>query len=214
MFEILHTTTAKKAKNAFLGEVSSAALTTGAAVAAAIGLISGTDIAGGSTGGWLKFSYNGKIIYISKKILRHTVSWNQIYAAGAVYGDDTNGKVPGPTPKLQNAKIVIGGVTHRVRLLRSLDPVPPDTIGLELKDLLLNVLAEGSGGTGAFATYTSGDLGLSIGSWVLDANSNNLANRYIMEVTTNTPTRVVLTGSLPATSSYNFMGWRPVLEVM
>lgn len=36
--------------------------------------------------GWLKFAYNGKILYIAKKPLMHGGSWDSLYTAGLVYG--------------------------------------------------------------------------------------------------------------------------------
>ena len=39
--------------------------------------------------GWLKFVHNGKIKYIAKKPFMHTVSWNDIAKAEAVYGNRT-----------------------------------------------------------------------------------------------------------------------------
>jgi hypothetical protein len=42
----------------------------------------------------MKFSWYGKILFIPVKTLRYGISWNTIYNAGAVYGDDTVGVLP------------------------------------------------------------------------------------------------------------------------
>ena len=36
--------------------------------------------------GWLKFAYNGKILYVAKKPLMYGGSWDALYLAGVVYG--------------------------------------------------------------------------------------------------------------------------------
>lgn len=204
------TQTPKQGGTTFLGEVTPTQLISADTVASNIGLFSGTSISGGSAAGWLKFNYNGKIIYISKRPVKHTVSWNQIYAAGAVYGDDTNGRAPGPTPKLQNARVTAAGKSHRVRMLHATTNGVSGVSGNELFDLFLKVLATASGGTGELAKYAGTDLGVSVGSWTIDEVPST-ANRYLMETTTTTPFRIVLTG-LGAASTFSFAGWRPVLE--
>ncbi len=43
---------------------------------------------------WMKFSSNGRIIYVPVKPFVRSISWNVIYEAGAVYGDDSIGTLP------------------------------------------------------------------------------------------------------------------------
>ena len=38
------------------------------------------------TENWLKFAWKGKILFYPKKSIRHSISWDHIYAEGAVYG--------------------------------------------------------------------------------------------------------------------------------
>ena len=61
-------------------------------LALAVGISQGTsqysDIS------WMKFSWNGKILFVPVKTLRYSISWNAIYNAGAVYGDDSVGICP------------------------------------------------------------------------------------------------------------------------
>ena len=61
-------------------------------LATAIGLTGGTAI--NDTVAWMKFSRKGKVLFVPVMPLRHSVTWNQIYNAGAVYGDDSVGQTP------------------------------------------------------------------------------------------------------------------------
>ncbi len=85
----------------FFGEVASANLITGADLCTLLGVTQGTAI---DDAGWLKFARRGRILFVAKKAIRHSISWNTINAAGAVYGD---------------AVITINGVRYAVRLLSS-----------------------------------------------------------------------------------------------
>ena len=213
MLEMMQATR-KKGSGYYLGETASSQLITGVALAAAIGLTVGSVSA---DAGWLKFTYKGKTLYIAKKPFRQSMSWNNLYATGAVYGDDTNGALQGATPRLQNARVTIGSVVHRVRLMRVVDPLVADTVGSELKDLLLNVLAVASGGTGVDATFSAADLNMGAGLqyywWTLNAPSTNSALRYMAGLSDNAPVTAVLTGLSPSTN-FSFPYWRPVLEVI
>lgn len=61
-------------------------------LALAIGLTQGTPI--NEETAWMKFAREGKVLFVPVKPLRHTTSWDAIYKAGAVYGDDTPGVLP------------------------------------------------------------------------------------------------------------------------
>lgn len=72
------------------------------------------------TGGWFKLIYKGKIIYYPTNSYGNN-SWNNVYAAGMVYGDDTNGDfITGMTPpsplRKQNARVTRDGFEFRVRI--------------------------------------------------------------------------------------------------
>lgn len=76
----------------FLGFVTGAELITGSGIAAAIGLSAGTLI--NSDTPWIKYIWKGKICYYPLKPLRHSVTWDHIYNAGAVYGTGDEGLFP------------------------------------------------------------------------------------------------------------------------
>lgn len=92
----------------FFGEVSSSELITGDALASQVGISQGNSQH--STAGWLKFAWKGKILFIAKKPIRNSISWDAINTAKCVYGDSGDKTVE------------IGGLTYKVRLMRALEP--------------------------------------------------------------------------------------------
>lgn len=65
-------------------------LPTGTSLAQTLGIGNATpEVLINNDSGWLKFAHNGKIKYIAKKPFMHTVSWNDIAKAEAVYGNRT-----------------------------------------------------------------------------------------------------------------------------
>ncbi len=95
-------------KTGFFGEVPASELITGDALALEVGISNGASQ--NSTAGWLKFSYKGKILFVAKRPLRHSISWNMINTAKCVYGDSGD------------KTVTIGGLTYKVRLMRALEP--------------------------------------------------------------------------------------------
>lgn len=61
-------------------------------LALAIGLPQGSPINEDTP--FMKFSRKGEIYFVPVKPIRHSTTWDQIYNAGAVYGDGTAGVVP------------------------------------------------------------------------------------------------------------------------
>lgn len=85
----------------FYGEVPASEFITGNELAKRIGFWAGTSQ--NSKVGWLKFTYMGKIEFVAKKPFRHSISWDNINNANAVYGSKT---------------INILGKTYKVRLMK------------------------------------------------------------------------------------------------
>jgi len=108
----------------FFGEVPTSELITGDDLATAIGLTAG--ISQNSNEPWLKFALDDNIIYVAKKPYRHSISWQHIYQAGAVYGTGDNG--------LQDANISVDGFSLDVTLLKgaNTDPTGTDAVGYDL----------------------------------------------------------------------------------
>ena len=91
----------------YFGIVPASELITGDALASMVGISAGTSQF--SNEGWLKFAYQGKIQFVAKKPIRHSISWTNINSANCVYGDKT---------------IDIGGLTYKVRLMRGANEDP------------------------------------------------------------------------------------------
>ena len=85
----------------FFGEVPTSQFITGDELARRIGLTTG--ISQYSTEPWLKFSYLGKIEFIAKKPFRYDITWDNINAVNAVFGNRT---------------ININGKNYKVRLIK------------------------------------------------------------------------------------------------
>lgn len=69
----------------YFGEVAAVDFISGEDLCTAIGLTAGT--LQNSEAGWLKYASDNQILYIAKKTFRHTISWNDINAKGAVWGE-------------------------------------------------------------------------------------------------------------------------------
>lgn len=120
--------TALKAGDAqlgYYGTLTSSAMLGSVEASSLIGLTVGTAI--NSTTDWLKFAYKGKILFVPKMPLRRDVTWNDIYAAGAVYGVAGVGNFPATPNVNQNRTVTIGGNKFLVRLFKGADADPCPT---------------------------------------------------------------------------------------
>jgi len=86
----------------YFGVVSANDLITGDALAALVGISAGTSQF--STEGWLKFAYQGKILFVAKKTIRSNISWDQINAANCARGNVVQKTVKGYTFKVRLMK--------------------------------------------------------------------------------------------------------------
>lgn len=200
----------------FFGEVASAELITGDALASEVGISAGTSQ--NSTAGWLKFALDGKILFVAKKPIRHTISWNNINAANCVYGGKT---------------VVIGGLTYKVRLMKGAEVDPfnyeatdRDAIGSEWNRLMLpiHVNAPSSWVYPAFVASPTKDWGIDYTDTdlVTASTAGDGSYSWCQETRSSDTARRVARGgggvsgsdagaSSTATASY---GWRPVLELV
>jgi hypothetical protein len=69
----------------YFGEVAAVDFISGEDLCNAIGLTAGT--LQNSDAGWLKYASDNQILYVAKKTFRYTISWNDINAKGAVWGE-------------------------------------------------------------------------------------------------------------------------------
>lgn len=226
MFEMMLTGRQSQSGGAsmFVREVPASEFITGVQLASAIGLTTG--VSQNSDAGWLLFedSVDGKTKYISKKTLRHTISWDQLNAKGAVFG---------------TATVVIKGDTYKVRLLSGANTNPakgasgwdaPYTHGCEWNRLLYhisakpfasvnNILTSEGIAEGDWASYAENDIGMALG--YLSGAAAYGCVQWCQETGTTGTMRVYrgyygVSYSNQDTSSnaFLFYGWRVCLELV
>lgn len=198
----------------FFGELPVADFITGDALATKIGLTTGTAL--NPTAPWLKFSLDGKVLYVSRSSLRHSVSWDSLHALGCVFGTKT---------------VDIAGETYKVRLLKGItaDTLVGTTSGYDIESThgsewnrLMYHVAKGNGGTDIFASEPNAP-----GDWAqytdaeLAVTTGNGRYQWCQETGTTAANRVFrgLSGvsvMLQGTSSYSsaLCGWRACLELV
>lgn len=66
---------------------------------------------------WLKYSFRGKILYFPKVTVRFSVTWDQLYAAGLVFGDGVGYNLPNGYSTPQDTRVSRDGNTFKVRLI-------------------------------------------------------------------------------------------------
>ena len=71
----------------FYGEVPTSDFITGDGLCSLAGITAGTSQY--SNEPWLKFSYLGETVFVSKKPIRYNISWSNINSAGCVFGGKT-----------------------------------------------------------------------------------------------------------------------------
>lgn len=67
----------------------------------------GSPIARDSTNRWIKMVHKGKILFIPIRAVRTGVSWNNIYAAGFIYGVDGPGLFQAPTGPVNQLRTIV-----------------------------------------------------------------------------------------------------------
>lgn len=219
----------------FYGEVPFDEVITGMSLAAEIGLSEGTVI-NEKTNAWLKFALDGKVLFVAKKPLRYEISWNAIYAAGAVYGMEGPGIIPAlesAVPETdQTAQVAIeSGHRFKVRLMTGAisDPFPytsrvddSEYAGGEWNALMYPIFHQDPEER-YWATYTDIDLGIRAGlgqiNWCQEAmpygSDGPLSHRIGRGTHDSTGSgRITRFDPRPATFDSVAMGWRPVLELI
>ena len=171
---------------------------------------------------FLKFAYNGKILFVNKKPIRNSVSWDAIASAGAVYGD---GGSQG------NAQVTVGGLTYKVRLMKgaNVDPAPNEGSSYhhsEWNKLMLPI-HENAPDNWAYPdnvdsptenwgiNYTDEDLlthnnfGDGSYSWTQETRDGNTSNRVLRGYS-----GVSTAGAHPSSNTHSNRGARFVLELV
>lgn len=132
----------------FFGECPANELFTGTELASEIGLSAGTVQF--SDEPWLKFAFEGNILFVAKKTYRYSISWDHINTANAVYGDKTVEK---------------DGLTYKVRLMRGALTDPSaytdndrGAHGSEWNRLMLPIHEQAIGKSWAYPQYAEEDI--------------------------------------------------------
>ena len=190
----------------FYGETTTTDLYTGTQISTATAVTQGTLQF--DTDPWLKFYWHGQVLYIAKKPYRHTVSWDNINTANAVYGVNL-----GATGRTRLTK---DSMQFDVKLMKGAtkDPSPASSPGRQWDELIYRVAAEvPAGQIGAnWGTYTSADLQI----------TGNGSYCWMQEVyQPNTSVRVLRGFSSLSNFYYDTssnatptVGWRPCLALV
>lgn len=204
----------------YFGEVAMSELITGDALADLIDLTAGVSQYSG-TAGWLKFAYQGKIQYVAKKPLRYGLSWDEINAVNAVYG---------------NKIIRIDDLDCKVRLMHGAnqDPVsaPYGEINYysEWNKLMLPILTYAETGSWTMpqciesdlpywgVDFSDTDLGVLFtpgsSSWCQETYEHEWAGNIISERIYRGFEGADCSGSNSPDNDSSYYGWRPVLELV
>jgi len=179
----------------YFGFVSAAELITGNTLASNISLSAGT--AQFSDAGWFKWAYNQKILFAAKKSFRHSISWDQIHAIGAVFGTKT---------------VSIGGKTYKARLLTGGNGQPASEGGGEWNMVMYGVHQNY---LPPWDYYNDQDLqthnsyGNGSYSWCQETGSADASFRVYRGFF-----GVSAFGAYLSSSAGTDYGWRPVLELL
>jgi hypothetical protein len=139
---------------------------------------------------WIKFDYNGKILYLPKSAIRSHITWDDINKVEAVFGKE----------------ITVGNKKYKVRLIKGGESIQ---LGSEWNDLLYGIHVDTSAVYGWDIDFTNADLNIGTGigkaTWTQDEVINGRkVIRGFLDVTT-----------FGTNSSFNYLkeyGWRPILE--
>lgn len=209
----------------FFGEVPADDFITGDQLASVLMLTEGTSQ--NSTTPWLKFVLDGRILFIPKKTIRHSLTWHTLYYNGCVFGNEIDNKPPLTFVVEQNRTINVKGYYFRVRLMKGslLDPYAgvldttdnesPETIGSEWNRLMysVSVAPTPSLTNEKWASYTLAELGISSGT-----GQSTLCQETIENYNTQRLVRgyygIQNSNYTEYNNSSTILGWRPVLELL
>jgi hypothetical protein len=173
--------------------------------------LAGLPAPNGVSGGWHKLIYKGKILFFPFQDYSSVMAINSVYAAGAVFGDDTNGAfLAGAsmgTPRKQDAKVVKDGFELRVRVPKVLDPTKihnsyASYAGTEIGELLELLYSERDWDYGVGKERLADQMHQTMRFWTnswYTASYINLINGY-----------GAVTNTAPGTGWY----YRPILELV
>lgn len=201
----------------FFGEIPASDFITGDELAKKTNITSGTSQ--NSDGGWLKFAYMGKVEFVAKKTIRHSISWDDINNANAVTGKKT---------------IDIGGKTYKIKLMKGKTEGKQNDSssykgdinkGSEWNKLMLPIHQKAPSNWSYKDNVNSPTENWNVGYTDSDLfthyNAGSGTYSWCQEYGESTGYRLIrgVNGvsyaySRPPSGDYNDCGWRPVLELV
>ena len=200
----------------YYGTVDAVDFIDGPTLASDIGLTAGTAYNDDTP--WLQFAWNGGIVMVPQKPLRHSISWDQIDAEDAVYGG-TGAPI-----------VTINVEDYKVRLFRvaNVDPVSYSLVGSEFWDSEWNKLmlpihanAPSSWAYPEFVDGSTEDWGIDFDDEDLLTDSSYGDGSYTWGQETLGPHPSYRVGrgyggvsyanNLRADNTIDYLGWRPLL---
>lgn len=164
---------------------------------------------------WVKVFSEGRVLYIPKRTLATSVSWDALYNAGLVYGEDGVGLYPTATPTNQIRIAIVDKRQFKVRLLKNslIDPNPvltwtdPNTQLAEWPKL-------------SAALITSVPAAAGMPSWNIYPNSSELfaagTHVHTQSSATTTAQRIMINAGVTsaARNGSTSRPWFPALELV
>lgn len=209
----------------FLGEVPSCEFVDGRTLANLTGLYGIGELCNIDTP-WLKFIFNGDLVYVPMKPLMHSVSWQQLYYAGVVYGSGDDGcERIAPFTK-QNTTVVIENNTYKVMLISTTDVEMGKKFTFDDDDewnqLFIPIMKKPGINSEIntyfeyWGQYTEEDLlmdaNYGIGSFCWTRNTTKI-NEYNDRRCVRGGGGVLNQFQFKPSSNYNGRGWRPILRL-
>lgn len=201
----------------YYGIVPSSEFFTGSELSSLVGLTSGN--LQNSDSDWMKFKYKGKILMVPMNTFRNSISWDQIYSSGLVYGTNDNGLAPTGTPTNQYTIVTKEGYTYKVRLMTGSSTDPHNgtygydlaiTYGSEWNELMYNVSDSNPNGiSNNLETFSSSELDLPNANWTQEEYTSGSIRRVIRGAS-----GIDYLVYRDSDRTDNTSTWRPVLELV
>lgn len=182
---------------------------------------------------WLHFNLDGRELYVAMTPVRHGISWNQLYDAGLVFGQEGPGIHSGDVAsKSQDTTVTIDGKVYSVRLLSgaitnpanhvSSTAVPRPFLAIDsewnrLFSPISNYVFTDQGPGPKLADYSNESLGMA------DQNANGSLSwtQNVAYIDDNLVSDRIVRGGFTVadtawkanSSADSNLGWRPVLEL-
>lgn len=194
----------------YYGTVDSSEMFSATTLRSLLGITTGTIW--NDTPTWIKFAHNGQIKYIPEKPLAYSVTWQDLYLAGAVYPDKTIGNFPpvGQTPTIQGKEVTNGqGYKFSCALISvGDDPVPISTTPASTSEYaLINRLMRGPWGTSTYQNW--GVNSFSPYMWIMQSQINSTNTKFSVSYLSNS----VDGYSTDPNDTRNILHWRPILTL-